>query len=161
MVGRIQYGFETYWHSRLRREGWPTRRPGGLSRWPSGTTSGQEVWGSTGPQTSSMLYFWTAGGPPVVVQGCKKDNPKCPKCLDPRSKSGSESRLIRWGTQEYRYTVYDRLLHCPTRLILAFFSPWFGTLGLFSKLYGKRPYFPPLFGTLPNSWILQLDMVFN
>ena len=45
------------------------------------------------------------------------ENPKCPKCLDPRSKSRSESRLIRSGTQEYRYTVDDRLLHCPTRFI--------------------------------------------
>ena len=43
----------------------------------------------------------------------KNDNPKC---SDPRS----ESRLIRSGTQEYRYTVEDRLLHCPHRFIQAF-----------------------------------------
>ena len=59
----------------------------------------------------------------------KNDNPNC---SDPRS----ESILIRSGTQEYRYTVEDRLLHCPHRFIQFWFNMYWVSSVLKDCLFG-------------------------
>ena len=85
------------------------------------------------PEIPNICYIFNSWW----FKDVKNDNPKCPKCSAPRfksrrfesrrfesrSESRFKSRLIRSGTEEYRCTVDNRLLHCPTRFIFEVLKP--------------------------------------